>query len=218
MSIVRAPRPASKFYVLDKQISEDKRLSWAARGLLVYLLGKPDHWKVSVAALVNETAGSAKTTGRDGVYSLLRELEAAGYLRKAQGRRTGGRFDQNDYIVSESPAPLTAQPFAANPTQVSTESKQVLRNTSRAAPNQSPSAEAPGNRLPDWLDVESWECFMRHRHEIGKPLTSFGVRKALAELERLRAEGSDADMVLYRAINSDRGILLPCVPHGHTGH
>ena len=129
MSIIRAARPISKFYVLDKRISEDGRLSWAARGLLVFLLGKPDNWKVSIAALVNETRGSSKPTGRDGVYALVRELEAAMYLRRCQGRSDGGVFDQNDYLVSEAPltdSPLTAEPYTvepltANPTLVITD-------------------------------------------------------------------------------------------------
>jgi hypothetical protein len=52
MAIIRGSRPDKNFYILDKTISEDKRLSWGARGLLVYLLGKPDHWRVSTAALI----------------------------------------------------------------------------------------------------------------------------------------------------------------------
>ena len=118
MSIIRAARPIAKFYVLDKRISEDGRLSWAARGLLVFLLGKPDNWKISIAALVNETRGSSKPTGRDGVYALVRELEATMYLRRCQGRGDGGVFDQNDYLVSEAPltdSPLTAEPYTAEP-------------------------------------------------------------------------------------------------------
>ena len=35
MSVVRGPRPESNWYALDKRISEDTRLTWAARGLLV---------------------------------------------------------------------------------------------------------------------------------------------------------------------------------------
>lgn len=210
MSIIRAPRPASGFYILDKRISEDKRLSWAARGLLVYLLGKPDHWQVSVAALINETADSTKQTGRDGVYALLRELEAAGYLVKSQARGAGGKFDQRDYIVTETPAPLTAQPLAANPIQVSTESKQVLKKTYRAAPNISPPLKTC---LPAWLNPELWEAFQGHRQAIGKPLTSYGLKKALATLEHLRADGNDPSLILERAINSGRGVLLPVITH-----
>lgn len=137
MSIIRAPRPESNFYLLDKAIIEDRRLSWAARGLLVYLLGKPDHWKVSVAHLRNETAGSSKPTGRDGVYSLLDELIKAGYITRQQGRSEGGKMGELHYIVSEvplPPAPLPAQPdtvepLPAAPTQVSIEDKQGLKES-----------------------------------------------------------------------------------------
>lgn len=134
MSIIRAPRPESNFYMLDKKIIEDGRLSWAARGLLVYLLGKPDHWKVSVAHLRNETAGSEKPTGRDGVYALLDELIKAGYMVREQARQDGGKLGETNYVVSERPLPaqpdtaqpLPAQPYPANPTQVSIEDKQGL--------------------------------------------------------------------------------------------
>jgi hypothetical protein len=149
MAIVRAPRPQSHFYMLDKSISEDRRLSWAARGLLIYLLGKPDHWTVSPAALVNETRDSAKPSGRDSTYGLLRELLTVGYLRRDQSKKGGGQFDSVDYVVSETAQlvtrtegaphtdlphtdlphtgqPHTGQPHTANPTQVSTDSKQGL--------------------------------------------------------------------------------------------
>jgi hypothetical protein len=96
MTIVRAPRPERNFYLLDKAISEDKRLSWSARGLLIFLLGKPNHWKVSVPALVNETAGAARSTGRDAVYNLINELIAAGYMQRV--KRADGA---TEYLVCE---------------------------------------------------------------------------------------------------------------------
>jgi len=129
MSIRRAPRPEGNFYLLDKRISEDKRLSWGARGMLIFLLGKPDHWEVSVANLINETTGSTKKSGRDAVYGMLKELESAGYLSRDKARAKGGEFGGVDYIVHESPLtekpdtvkPYTDEPDTVNPTQVSTE-------------------------------------------------------------------------------------------------
>lgn len=150
MSIIRAPRPESNFYLLNKAISEDKRLSWAARGLLVFLLGKPDHWQVSVSHLRNETKACSKPTGRDGVYGLLDELIKAGYIARVQGRAVGGKMGETNYYVSESPLPSSplpsspdtsspdtdsplpaepypAEPYPANPTQVSNEDNQEQR-------------------------------------------------------------------------------------------
>jgi hypothetical protein len=139
LSIVRAPRPESNFYLLNKAISENHRLSWAARGLLVFLLGKPDHWNVSVAHLRNETSKSAKPTGRDGVYGLLAELIETGYVQRRQTRGDGGAMGEVSYLVSESPlpdsplpaSPDTAQPLPANPTLVSIEVKQGLNEAVR---------------------------------------------------------------------------------------
>ena len=133
MSIIRGPRPDSNFYILDKKISEDKRLSWSGRGLLIYLLGKPNHWQVSVQALVNETKASAKPTGRDATWSLLKELIDAGYCTRTQVRKADGTLGEMDYLISEdaklhpgtaepgTAEPGTAEPGTANPTQVSIE-------------------------------------------------------------------------------------------------
>ncbi len=125
--IVRSPRPQSGFYILQNKIAEDQRLSWAARGLLIFLLVKPDDWKIrGTAALVKQTKGAFKHTGRDGVYSLLQELIDAGYITRTQPRGADGEFRNIDYLVSETPAessasgngepaPLPAQPEAAEP-------------------------------------------------------------------------------------------------------
>lgn len=134
MSITRAPRPESNFYILDKRISEDNRLSWGARGLLIFLLGKPDSWNVSITHLREETKDTAKPTGRDGVYGLLDELITAGYVIRSQERVDSGGFSSNSYIVHEAPLPEkpdTAEPDTANPTLVSIDSNQGLKHTNR---------------------------------------------------------------------------------------
>lgn len=134
MSLIRAPRPESNFYILDKAISQDKRLSWGARGLLIYLLGKPDNWAVSVEDLRNQTKDTDKPAGRDAVYSLIGELIRAGYVRRTQTRIEQGGFSRNDYEVRECPLPenpYTAEPDTANPTLTSTDTKQEKKDTKR---------------------------------------------------------------------------------------
>ena len=174
MSIIRGPRPQSHFYILDKSISEDLRLSWAARGMLVFLLGKPDHWEVSVASLVNATSGSIRQSGghtkRDGVKVLIGELIDAGYMTKSEKPKHGetGCFEGYDYVVCEVPSPdnpsmadqpspdwpSPAEPSPANPTQVSTD---VLVRTEKAG-----SIDARGSRLPaDWEPNEHYIEFCR---------------------------------------------------------
>lgn len=140
MSIIRKARPESNFYILDKKISEDSRLSWAARGLLIFLLGKPDNWKVSIEHLRKETEASDKATGRDGIYSLLKALIAAGYVKRVESRNEDGTLDGADYLVFDDPIPTdggnfsplpafpdTDEPCAAKTTLISIEVKQGLK-------------------------------------------------------------------------------------------
>ena len=135
MSIIRAPRPEGNFYLLNKSISEDQRLSWASRGLLVFLLGKPDHWEVSTHHLIGQTKDClGKASGRDAVRGLIRELEQAGYLRIVLERADGGEFGGRSYTVSESPAtdyPGPVEPSPVNPPLVSIEGKQGLNKAAR---------------------------------------------------------------------------------------
>ncbi len=133
MSIIRGPRPNGDFYILNRGIAEDERLSWSARGLLIFLLVKPDHWQISVAHLKKQTEAARIKTGRDGIYALLAELQSAGYITRGQQRRQGdGTLGEADYIVSETPVPpephaaepCTAEPHTAETTVVNTQCKQ----------------------------------------------------------------------------------------------
>ncbi|HDR8989955.1 TPA: hypothetical protein QDA93_002566 [Burkholderia vietnamiensis] len=159
MAIIRAARPESNFYTLDKRISESSNLSWEAVGLLVFLLGKPDHWKVNVEALVNHTAKARKRTGRDGIYSILDELIHARYVQRSRARGTAGRLAGYDYLVSETPfppctdlpdtaAPDTAQPYPANPTLVSTDVKQGLNRSKDGSKADKPPVHPPSEPKP----------------------------------------------------------------------
>lgn len=156
MSIIRAPRKTGNFYILDKRISEDRRLTWAARGLLIYLLGKPDHWCVSVQALVNETHDARINTRRDAIWALLKELIETGYCVRTQSRKPDGTLGDMDYAVSETPEPPrtaqpgTAQPGTANPTLVRTDGSKDLqkgRKEGKPANFQAP-APMPAAPLP----------------------------------------------------------------------
>jgi hypothetical protein len=120
-TIVRAPR-RHRFVIIDQRAIEDTRLSWAARGLLGYLLSRPDDWRV----LINDLRKRGDL-GRDGVYRLLRELREAGYVRFVRARDRHGRIRGGTYLVREiatSPHPElpdTVEPDTAVPDPVNPE-------------------------------------------------------------------------------------------------
>lgn len=103
MSIVRLPAPERDYYPVKHAISRDKRLGWAARGLLIHLLSRPDNWKVSVANLCNEVADSSESSGRDRTYKIISQLIDAGYMARVRLRKKGA-FSGQTIIVGEDPA------------------------------------------------------------------------------------------------------------------
>jgi hypothetical protein len=95
-----------RYVIISKVPLEDNRLSWKARGLLAYLLSKPDNWTVMIAHLANEAPD-----GRASVMAGLQELEKAGYLRRTR-RRSAGQFDGVDSEIYEEPQePVTVVRF-----------------------------------------------------------------------------------------------------------
>jgi hypothetical protein len=104
-TIIRGPKFAH-YFVVDNALFSDERLSWEARGLMGYLLSKPDDWKVRLYDLV--ARGPA---GVHKIQRILRELEAAGYLRRVRLKRSNGAFDW-ETTVCEVPI---LSPIAANP-------------------------------------------------------------------------------------------------------
>ena len=86
------------YVMLDKFSVNDSALSWKAKGLLAYLLSKPDDWQVYERDIIAHARDS-----RDSVRAGLKELEAAGYIVREQVRNHRGRFAAKRYQVFERP-------------------------------------------------------------------------------------------------------------------
>lgn len=95
-TIIRATR-RDRSFTIDQRTIEDEYLSWAARGLLCYLLSRPDDWELRT----DELCGSGNLR-RDGIYRLLRELREAGYLYHEDERDKRGRIRGGTYYIYET--------------------------------------------------------------------------------------------------------------------
>ena len=91
--IVRSRRPSTHFTVLSNDIIRDRRLSWRARGILIYLLSQPDNWKTTAAHLT-----AVGQEGRDAVRIALGELETVGYLIRQKHQDERGRWSTATYV------------------------------------------------------------------------------------------------------------------------
>jgi hypothetical protein len=96
--IERSPRRHS-YTVIDNRPLTDTRLDWDAKGLLAYLLSKPDHWRVDRSQLA-----SVVPSGASKVQRLLKLLEQAGYLTRERERDEAGRLAWK-HVVHEVAVP-----------------------------------------------------------------------------------------------------------------
>lgn len=93
------------YVVMNKTGLEDKNLSFKAKGLLAYLLSKPDNWKVNINHLAK-----IGPDGKTSVESGLKELEENKYLYRIKKRNKEGKFEWES-IVSEIPRKLPQPGF-----------------------------------------------------------------------------------------------------------
>ena len=96
MSVIRVKKDADYFAASNIPFN-DETLSWEARGVMGYLLSKPDDWTVRFYDLVKR--GPA---GEHKIRRILKELEGAGYLERQRICDDGGRFDWVS-IIYETP-------------------------------------------------------------------------------------------------------------------
>jgi len=114
MTIVRVEKRENPYIVLDKTALNDMRLSWKAKGMHTYLMGKPDGWKVMIKDLIKQSPRD----GRDACYVVLKELEKFGYIERRQPRLGNGKLGDIETVVFELPIgskPLTENPDTAKP-------------------------------------------------------------------------------------------------------
>lgn len=124
MSIIRMEN-SSDYTKISHELLDDTNLSWASKGLLVYLLARPDNEKITIKSLIAQG-----NLGRDGVRSLLRELREHGYIH-AEQIRNAGKIVSVNRTVYESPSmnphianQHTNKPDTAETTQTNNEEEQ----------------------------------------------------------------------------------------------
>lgn len=131
MSILRR-HLSTGFTVLPTATLEDSRLSFRARGILAYLIAKPDSWKVRT-----ESITQAGKEGRDAVRDAVKELKALGYYRVATER------NDNGHLFSITEVYDTAQEWVAKE-YLDKEARRIARKVARKLEQESSAATEDG--------------------------------------------------------------------------
>ena len=138
-TIYRVVKSANNPYVMiDRRPIDNPKLSFKAKGILTYLMSRPDGWEVSVADLINHAPD-----GEASVRAGMKELKLLGHVKYTKmrnaGRITGWLIEV--YEIPHSDFQDVVFQDVENRTQVlSTLSNKKLNNkttTTTAAPKKS---------------------------------------------------------------------------------
>lgn len=149
--ICRIHRP-EHFAIVPAELVENPRLSMKAKGIMAYLLSKPDKWEV-----YQEDICKHCRDGREAIATGFQELIAEGYVVRGQRRTRDGRLAGYEYVVHAEPQKCTVNGKAVDgkpATRIGIrEDKEGLRKEEEArfVGNEvvSPSASNPRRLLKD---------------------------------------------------------------------
>jgi hypothetical protein len=97
MSIIRKGKNKENPYVMASKVwVNDDRLSLQARGLMIYILSKPDDWQIYEKELLKHMPN-----GKDSLSSTMKELIQLGYIERNKIRDAKGTFRGYEYSIYE---------------------------------------------------------------------------------------------------------------------
>ncbi|PAD73898.1 hypothetical protein [Paenibacillus campinasensis] len=113
--IKKTGNKAPPFTRILNESLHDECLSFKARGLLAYMLSKPDNYRFYIDELTKHT-----TEGKDSIRAGLKELEQLGYIKRYSVKDGRGKIMSWEMDVYESPSlrPESGFPVVENPTLV----------------------------------------------------------------------------------------------------
>lgn len=140
MAIVRVEK-VENYSVINNYFLNDPSISFKAKGLLAYLLSKPNDWQIYI-----EHLKKTSTDGKDSIASIIKELINANYISRDTMRNEKGQMNGYNYVVyehpvnryavtkevypeTEKPSPVkseTVKPEQANPSLLNTDVNQVF--------------------------------------------------------------------------------------------
>lgn len=125
------------FTKLNNVILWDYRLETKHRGMLATLISLPNNWEFSVAGLM-----TVVPDGHKKIDTILKDLEALGYLVRKQKKLSNGQFGSSDYEIT-LPDLKEVKKISAKLIKVKTAKNHPLNETAVTGSAISASAEAP---------------------------------------------------------------------------
>ncbi|MBA7484973.1 hypothetical protein ES707_20504 [subsurface metagenome] len=165
MSIIRVSKnKKNPYFLMNKTGINDKRLSFKAKGLLAYLISKPDNWYINYHDLCSISINGIKS-----VRAAVKELTSIGYMVRSQMRKNDGKFTYYDFTVYEIPQHVGLSFYKSSPhshfghavkgdaensTPLINERKNIMKRATTSLGNKSSSLSSAAD-VPSWSKKET---------------------------------------------------------------
>lgn len=207
---IEITRTDDPFARIPQAILNDPDLSWKAKGVLCYLLGKPSNWKVNVADLVKRS-----TDKEMAIRSALKELQRFGYAKLEKVRGIGGAIlrwvwnvaDYRKYVKDVKNPNVSPDRGFPHVGKQDVDNRYLSKND--YSKNESKKRVLP--EIPEKLrspKVEAaWAEWIEARKEQGRALSPKAASRHLQKLEKWGAE--DWLIAIEASISADWQDLYP---------
>lgn len=144
--IIRIQKRADPFARMPKAILNDKRLSWRAKGVLCYLLGKPNDWIVQRGDILNHA-----TEGQKAVRAAFRELAQHGYA-VLKNTNAGREWHVSDTPQAAEKATCACDPKGNLPKSTTTKNEGSTKNDPPKVPQGGRVGRTDTKEAAEWAD------------------------------------------------------------------
>ena len=217
-TIFRVEKNAENPYVMiDKNVFEDTSLSFKAKGILGYLLSRPNDWTLIIADIQKRS-----TDGKDSVKNGIDELIERGYIVKTEQPRQAGKFATCDYVVYEKPMNTSVnrcgKTVAAKPSRLNRHGKPATTNndelSNELTNNKNIYSEKPKKQKsdavekPNEISEQTWNDFLVVRKAKKAPLTQTAWKRTFnAMLQVQEKTGHSLQQILEYMISRNWSAL-----------
>ena len=153
------------YTMIHQDVLENAELSWEARGMLAYLLGKPDNWTVRFTDLVRQSPAGPTKTRR-----IFNELQKAGHIKRERTSTAHGHFDWTSTIYEvpvkqdDKPTicrkPIDGKPTYGKPTDITSIDLPSTDSLVSTQENRRPPAQPSKTTLQNTVRAEVAQHFV----------------------------------------------------------
>lgn len=184
MEVNTLKRPHFAFTQIPNSFLDNPTLSAKAKGIMAYLLSKPDNWSFYATDIVSHFKD-----GRDGISTGMDELEQAGFLSRNRVKNEKGQFVGWEYEIriSENGNSDFGESDTNNTNNISNtkgEKENYIKEKEAVKDDPIPMVIITNKQIQA-LDI--YKAYPRH---VGKPLALKAITKALGKVsfEQLKAK------------------------------